>query len=411
MRSRIFSAIVFISAATLVLFLAFSQSTRADDFFNISASGSGGTNASAGGSNILNLADNLINHQQSFSSLAGQNYTGTVRYGGVNNALVFSGNASQTQATLTIPSTGFTKTFTGTSSSDLQNQIRNFIKSDGEQQYAKFIQTIDRLSTVAAIDGNPQASTAYLSTDAFNRFGLQPTLSRDPKESGNSVQFRIDGGGGVTRTSGFNSNFADLTIEGAFRLTDNIALSLATTAEYRDTENSAAYTIGETLGLPITFIPLRDNHGFSWQVTPWAFGAVAASYDQATGTILLGGGLTSSLSYTMDSLTFTLANQGSYTGDTKATVDGYGFDVVVNQWIVKNGGKITWQRPGSSFFVDAGIAYSNLLHNAAIPDYWTPTAGVGFKFNPYSGIRVGYSGDFAKRYNTSGGVVTLFLSF
>ena len=36
------------------------------------------------------------------------------------------------QRTLTIPSTGFTKTFTGANPSDLQSQIHDFLKHDGQ---------------------------------------------------------------------------------------------------------------------------------------------------------------------------------------------------------------------------------------------------------------------------------------
>ncbi|MDP9175296.1 MAG: hypothetical protein M3O30_15740 [Planctomycetota bacterium] len=388
-----------------------SRAAFGDSFFNLSATGMNGTTASANGSNILNLTDNLINHQQAFAPLLGQNFTGTVRYGGIPNALVFSENAAQTQATLTIPSTGFTKTFNGTNSADLQKQVRDFIKTDGQQQYAKFVESVDRQSKVAAIDGNPQASTAYISTDAFRRFGFGSTLSAAPREPGDAFQFRVDGGGGATRTQGFNGNFADLTLAATWRFTDNIALSLATTALYRNVENSQAYTVAQTLGLPITILPLRNSQGISWQITPWAFGALAASYDQAAGTVLVGGGGTSNVTYKMGDLTFTLADQGSYTGDTKTTVDGYGFDVTVNQWIIKNGGRITYQPHGGSFFVDAGITYSNLLHNASVPSYWTPSTGVGLKFNQNSGIRVGFEGDFAPGYTTLGGVATFFLSF
>src|SRR5580658_369960 len=83
---------------------------RAADFFTVDAVGGSGTTVTAGGANVINLADNLINEQQQFASLAGQGFNANLSYGGVPNAVVFTENPSQTQATLSIPITGFSKT-------------------------------------------------------------------------------------------------------------------------------------------------------------------------------------------------------------------------------------------------------------------------------------------------------------
>jgi hypothetical protein len=62
-------------------------------------------------------------------------------------------------------------------------------------------------------------------------------------------------------------------------------------------------------------------------------------------------------------------------------------------------------------FVDGGVAYSNFLRRAAVPNYWTPSLAVGLMIGPSSSIRIGYTGDFGKRYNNSGGEAVLVVAY
>ncbi|MGD0542476.1 MAG: hypothetical protein ABSB33_13265, partial [Tepidisphaeraceae bacterium] len=126
--SRMRNRLVFLAAA---MFFVHGSRLLATDFFGVTATG-GGNTVTVGGSNLINLTDNLINEESTFASLAGTNLTGTLSYGGIPNALVFTENAAQTSATITIPITGFTKTFVGTSSSNLQSQIKDFLMKDAE---------------------------------------------------------------------------------------------------------------------------------------------------------------------------------------------------------------------------------------------------------------------------------------
>jgi hypothetical protein len=393
--------------------IALSPATAlAGDFFNVTAVGGSGTTVTAGGSNIINLADNLINQQQQFAALAGQGFNANLTYGGVPSAVVFTENPAQTQATLSIPLTGFSKTFTGTSASDLQNQIKTFLESDGESAYSQLILEIDKQSAVAAIDGNPQSSTAYLADDAFNRYGILSTRAGQIQDADHTTQFTIDGGGGTSRSDGFDGNFANLDIGSQWDLGPSVAIATDTAFQYRSVADSEVYTIGQNLGVPVTLItrPGTDS-GFRWQITPWGFIALSASYDQAVGTILVGGGATSSASYRTGDLTFTLGDQINYDGNLGVEVDQYNFDVPIDQWILKNGADVSWQILGSPWFVDAGATYSNFLHHAAVPNYWTGFGGVGVNLSKYAVLRAGFSGDFAPHYTAPGGEITLTVSF
>jgi hypothetical protein len=402
MRNRL----VFLVLAALMVH---GHALFAADFFGVTANG-GGNSVTVGGSNLINLTDNLINEQGSFASLAGQNLTGAVSYGGIPNALVFTENAAQTSATITIPITGFTKTFVGTSAADLQNQIKDFLKKDGPQAYAQFLEAVNQKSAVAMLDGNPQASTALIANDLFMRFGLRNEQSTEPLSAGGGPYFGLNVNGGTIRADDLNGTWAEVSFDVGARFTDNVALSFGTAVDYRNEANSEAYTAAEEVALPITLI---DNHGngISWQVTPWGFGGFAASYDEVAGGILVGGGATSSLALHLGPITLTLGDQIDYTHGVDISYDDYAFNTNLDQWIFKNGGDVAFLFPGTPIFIDASISYSNFLRDAAIPNFWSPTAGVGITLGGHSSLKFSYAGDFGKGYNANGGQVALVLSY
>jgi hypothetical protein len=395
--------------ATIAL-LSLASRTRADNFFNVLSEGSGGTIVTGSGPNIIHLTDNLISLNGPFVSLIGQNVTTTMSWGGVPDAVKFTENAAGTSATLSFPTTGFSTTFTGSNPIDLQNEVHDFIKGDGEKAYAQFLQSMNQMSPVATLDGNPQSSTALISTDVFTRFGInnqQPTAYAGLSDG---AYIALSGSGGDIRAAGLNGTWAGFSLDSGVRLGSHVALSFGTTLAYRDTENSEAYTVAEEVALPITFIDCNEN-GISWQVAPWAFGGLSASYDQAAGGILVGGGGTSSLAWHFNGLTVTLGDQVSYTGNVSVSVEGYSFDTDIDQWILKNGIDAMYQFPGTPLFVDASMTYSNFLDRAAVPDYWTPSVGVGLAWGRYSSIRFSYQGDFAGNYNQNGGDIVFVLVY
>jgi putative lipoic acid-binding regulatory protein len=397
-----------LSAAIILLLVA--SRTMADDFFNLVAVGSGGTAVANTGGNIIHLTDNLISLNSSFIFLAGQNINASMSWGGVPNAIRFTENAAQTVATLTFPTTGFTTTFVGTSASDLQQQVHDFIQKDGEQAYAQFLKTMNQLSPVATLDGNPQSSTALIATDVFNRFGIENQQPTQYRSYSDGAYIGVSADGGSTRADGIDGSWAGFSLDTGARFGSHVALSFGTTLAYRNTENSQAYTVAEEVALPVTIINNRDN-GISWQVAPWAFAGLSASYDQAAGGILVGGGATSSLALHLNGLTITLGDQISYTGNVAVNVDGYSFDTDIDQWILKDGLDASYQFPGTPFFVEGGIAYSNFLDRAAVPNYWTPTLGVGIATGRYSSIQISYQGDFAKQYNQNGGELAFVMVY
>ena len=393
--------------------LAIGAMARGGEYFQLTAQTTSGTaeTVSAAGSSLLDLTDDVLKRQGAFQMLAGHAFVGNLTYGGVRNAVRLTANADVTSVTLELPPTGFSRTFTGANEHDVKEQIKDFFKKHGAAEYATFLKRINELSPVAAVDGNPQAATAFLADQSFRHFGLQTTMSLEPKTSDNNNHNGFEFDGGVIHTDVVNGYYLSFTPEGVLRFNDHLALSIAIPFQYRNLQDSDVFTLGVEVGMPITIVNARGN-GLIWQITPFASGGAVGSVDLAAGGVLMGGGATNMLALKAGALTFVMGNQISYYGGTRIRGKDWRFETDVNQPILKNGGKVVWNI-NEGFYVDAGVTYTNFLHDAAIPDYWSPTAGVGVRFgrNRESGLRVGYSGDYGHGYKASGGDVELYFNY
>jgi hypothetical protein len=399
--------IVVLAGVTCGWSTAFGQS-----FFTLTAQTTGATPQSVviADNHLLDLTFDLVNSKNGFSSIAGQPYTAGLTWGGVKNAMVFTGNSTGTTVTVTIPQTGFSQTFTGATSQAVQTQIKQFIERDGETTIAAFNKSIDQESPLAVIAGNPQAMTEIYSMDAFNRYGMDPTFGFMPKSKGDGLQIGADFNGGRASTTAGSESYAAADIFGGIRFSSNFGLSWAIPMEFRNNDGAATYMLGFQLGAPITILPDNGNNGVFWEITPW--GTVESGYspDLAVGGLVGGGGGTSSLNLRTGNWVWTLADQWSYQTGLPFHYNDYHFDTSANQEITTNGGKVTYNF-GPGYFIDGGAAYTDVLSTARVTDYITITAGMGAHVGTNSGFRVSYDGDYGHRYRDFGGTIDAWWSF
>ena len=379
----------------------------AEDPFTLSASG-GGADASASGNNLVDLVGNLIDSQDEFAPLSNRSIDGTLRYGALNDAVLFTRNSAGTSATITIPSTGYTKTFNADNEDELSDQIEDFFKNDGADAYADFLNEINRLTAIGVTDGNPLATTAILADLGFYRFGfITPADAENP--------LRINGGwdislsGGVAETDDADGYFAALGLAKSWRIGDRVAIAWANNFRYRDVEGAAIYQMGSTIGLPIAIINANGN-GLAWHVTPAFVGGFGGSWDLAAGGFLAGGQLTSRLAYHNNGWTIALANQIGFFEGVPIEIDDFRFETNTSQQIAKNGVQLI-RDLGDGAYIDVGLAYTSFLDDAFVDDYWSPSAGLGLRFGDSAGLRIGYKGDFADEYTAHGGNVLLYLGY
>jgi hypothetical protein len=265
-------------------------------------------------------------------------------------------------------------------------------------------------------DGNPQAATAFMSDDAFQHFGLTPTLAMAPNDKNgkrDDLQIGLSGTGGSINTGSLAEWYATTDLNLAWQFSQKVGLDLSLPFEYRDTHGVGTYIGGIDFGLPITIIS-GEKGDTSWAVTPWGLLAgIGASVKLAQGGYLFGGGVTSNLNHRWGNLTLTLANQIAYNaGFPIAYSSEFKFEQNISQFILKNGVKGVYDFD-KHFFGDAGVTYTNFLNGAFTDNYFTVTAGVGLRFGPASWLRVGYVGDadFSNDYYTYGGEVELYFAF
>ncbi len=410
----------------VALLLLFISTTHAHDLLEIDAQTTSGTpiSRSVQGTNLVTLTDNLTKAENQFASFNGQSFVGQLRYAGVYNAAIFTSNASGTAVNLRIPSTGFNHTFTGATRSDVNQQIRDFVKKNGADESARFQQKVNQLSLTAVSDGNPRATTAWLADTSFRTFGFdgRPPFS-EVDATGLAPELRLDFNGGTFDTDDGNGYYLEAALSTAIKLGDRAAISLTVPFQYRNLEGSDVFDVGFQLGVPIQIINTHWGANLSgegtsqllWQVSPFGIVSASGSEDLVAGGVLYGGGITSLLSYQIglggaegrqSSLTFSLANQIGFYHGTPITVSGYKFPNDVDQQIVKNGLDVAYS-VGHSFWLDASATHTQFLKDSALDHYWTPGAGIGIFLGKNGSLRIGYSADLASGYTGHNGKVQL----
>ena len=401
------------AAFAAALFLL-AGSARAQTPFVINAQTTSGTpaQASASGSSVVDLVQNLIESESQFADFQNQAFNASLDYGAVPDAIRFQRNAAGTSATVTIPSTGFSRTFTGASEDEVYDKIKDFLLKEGAKEYAKFLREVNERSLLGVTDGNPLAATAVLSNSAFFKFGLQ----RSPMDAGSLAGMtpsgsglRLDVLGGMVDTDEGDGLFVSGAISSVSRLGDRVGLSVALPFSYREVEDAKVYTGGIELALPIVIVKPIIGRGAVWQVTPDVVGAAAGSEELAAGGTFFGGGVTSSLSVPFgDTAAITVGNGIYLYQGYPLEIGEYEFDTDLTQQVMKHGIKLT-QNLGP-VFLDVGVTYTDFLQESAIDHYLTPSVGIGTGLGSL-GLRVAYQGDYGDGYRSHGGSVSLYLNY
>ena len=142
----------------------------ATDLFGVEATYSGGTITQTA-SSLPDLVEALVNNQGAFTPLVGNNFTGSLTYYGIPDAVAVDVQGD-TQLTVTSSLTGLNRTFTGTDRNDLEDQLTDWLLKEGNSEVSKLMQAVAEQSAAAITDGNPSSATARMADRAFGTFGL-----------------------------------------------------------------------------------------------------------------------------------------------------------------------------------------------------------------------------------------------
>ncbi|MFG0283290.1 MAG: hypothetical protein ACF8R7_02615 [Phycisphaerales bacterium JB039] len=399
---------------------------------------------SAGDSSLPDLVESLLDTTGAFEPLTNQDFDATLRYAGVDDAIRFRLENNETRATLEFPSLGQTFVF-DEADGDIQDQIEEFFKKDGAETLADFLKDMNRRSLVAVTDGNPLATTARSAWYKFGRFGIhsdmtlrekraaaqpgaeaamgvwrtnaQPADSDQPEPappeapgpgaagpgwfipgSQTGLRARLDGRIGAISTDSGDATSASLAASGEWRFSRNVGLALSLPMSYHDVDGADVINAGLHLDIPIAIIvPTDSPDGFTWQITPGGLLAGSASIDMVAGGTFWGVGATNLFAYEHRGWTFSFATQFTHFDSIELTVDDYEFDPDLTQDVLINGAKVTAPL-GDSAYAYGGLAYTDFLEEAAVDNYLTPMAGLGYRTPGGLDLRLGYEGDFGDGY-------------
>ena len=396
MMSRRTAAVSLFAAATLAAAAPAAQA----QLFGVTVEGER-DDLTLTGNSLFDLADEAAGQEDRFSVFEGQAFTATFDYAGLQDAVVITSNADNSNVRLDIPSTGFSRTF-DEADGDVGDQIEDFLREDGAGVVADFISVTNRQTLVGVTDGNPTALTAQLANESFRLFGgyANPFASHVEGSDG----FRLYANGAAIDTDVGDGYMVELATTTSFRFTDRVALTLDSIGGYRNIEDSETFTVGSVIGLPIMI--LRGESGsqpVSWSVAPNFHIGGGGSVDQLSGGLILGGGVTNLLGLRLGDFRISSGQHVSGYGGQPISVAGYDFETEVGQTIAKGSLALTYGGEGETAYVTGGVVYTDFLDDAGVDNYLTPFAAVGLKIFGEGVFRIGYSADLGDGFTVHRG--------
>ena len=343
-------------------------------------------------SNLKHFVNDLINAQGQYSTIAGFAYAEETTFLGVGNAITFTGDAPGTTVTLAIPVIGFARTFTGSTRSDVQNQIHDFIKQNGNNIWSAFLSALAKQSPNAVTDGNPNAATGAMANSTFQAEGFTPVDEILPEEPGAAPHFSGFGLGfdaGQFKAGGLSGQLVDFAIPIRFKLSDQVGLTLNIPFSYLTLEGAKIYGTGFNLAVPVRIKVMSADQPWNWRVTPLLGAAARASEDLASGAAMWQVGLSNSVDYRVNpKLIICMVNQLTDYHSFKVTFGGYSFDPQIKQQILKNGLRVVSPlspRVIGSFFV----LETQFMKYASVKQFTTIGASIALRATKKMNVQIG----------------------
>lgn len=397
--------------AAISLFIAAPKFSIAQDLFNITATG-GGVTRSVSGSSVVDLINNAVNAKDTFSVFQGNAFAADLNYAGVSSAIKFTANATGTSATLEIPSANFTRTFSGTSRSETEQQLEDFLKTDATGVLADFYKSINAQSFVAVTDGNPRSATAIAASDTYNLYGVMVARTNEEREKEKPLS-GFSGIGAVFNYGSFTANGIhgttyDLPVLLPFRFSQRVGLNLEIPINYEKIGAARVFGSGLIAGVPIKILIASRSSAWSWQVTPFGGVTGSASREMAAGGLLSIAGAASVVARDFRRITISMGNMVSSHSGIPLSVAEYHFDPGVSQTILKNGGKVDLP-VGRRWILDGSFIHTNFTNHAALGHFETLGGEIVYRAlgnsqserNKSRYLKVGVSSDFAGRYRST----------
>ncbi len=375
---------------------------RAVDLFGVDVTYSGGT-ISQSASSLPDLVEALVANEDAFTPLIGNDFAGSLTYYGIPGAVSVEVQG-ETQLTITSPLTGLDRTFTGTSRSNLEDQLTDWLLKEGDTEVARLIKEAATRSAAAITDGNPSSATARMAERAFGTFGLyQPPRVADGGPRGNhgAIWFHTRQSKADTPVGAVDGADYELHLPWWLNLSERVSLVGSSSGQYMDMEGSEVYGGGLDLGLGIRPVIRGPQDTFGWQITPFAGLHAVGTYDGAAGGLLDQFGVTNRLEFQLaHDILLVVANQYSFFDSVKLEIEDVEIDPQLEQQVLKNGVMVDVPLSAvKSIYINGFLTDTRFLDDAAIDNYQTLGGGLSLRRERMS-LNAYVSRDFAGDYRS-----------
>lgn len=370
----------------------------AADLFEVVAT-DGTTTIRAGDSSVLDLMDDLANYAGQFAVFNGNNFNGTLRYQGIPNAVTIQQN-SNGSGVINFQLIGESYNYAS------EHDLEDFLKTNGEGIYARFLKEVAKQSAVSVTDGNPSSTTAASSRNDFENFGFTPTGEFDfgegailAAEEGVGL-----GGFGLGFNSGkFEADVAGVSYEGRFAeigfawlnlaLGERVRFVAPISASYLEIEGTAVYGVSQSFALPIRILRMNKTDRWNWRLTPIGGVNVRVSPDALSGSLLWNAGLVNSIDYRVNRrLIVCLINQATVFRSIPVEYSDYSFDAEIEQLIAKNGFRLVTPLT-RRIMGDVFLIRTDFLEDAAVEHFYTVGTSVSWRATKRFNLTLGANYD------------------
>jgi hypothetical protein len=358
-------------------------------------------------SSFPNLLNDLLNVRGGFAPYANTDFSATLAFLGVSHAIMADSNPAGTQVELLIPGINFTRTFSGQTRSDVENQIHDFFIKDGSGVVGDFLSYIARHSAVAVTDGNPSSSTAIMANASFLSNGFTPADEITFVGTGTAAAAQANFSGlgigfnsGSFTANGISGTFNDLAMPFKLRLSDRVSLSGSVPLNLLSVEGAKIYGVGLNLGLPVRILVMDKENPTNWRLTPLVGISARGSEDLAGGGVIWMAGLNSAVDYRVsEKLIVCVVNQFTVHRSLTVKYSTYKFDPNVSQEMLKDGVRLV--TPLSSRTTgDVFVIETNYLKDAAVQSFTTIGTSLSYRITPKSNITLGANFDTGRDYRS-----------
>ncbi|MFI4916554.1 MAG: hypothetical protein ACIAS6_08630 [Phycisphaerales bacterium JB060] len=215
--------------------------------------------------------------------------------------------------------------------------------------------------------------------------------------SDRGLRIRFDAQAGISDADGLETTFVNLAGSLEYRVNRFWGVAASFPISYYDVEGADVFTAGAHVDVPIRLIQQEDGKGFTFQIAPGALIAGSGSYEMVSGGLFWGVGGTALASYEVGDWLFSGAASYTHFDSISLELSEFEFDPALTQDYFRVGGKASYHI-GDNAYVFAGGSYSDFLDDAAVDNYYSPTAGLGFRTGGGFNIRLAYEGDFGDDY-------------